>query len=486
MCGILLRVESRDDFQLEDVDVIKKRGPDAQREFEMKMGGFLIKGMSSVLHMRGESIVPQPLQSGSLLLQWNGEVFNYQQELLMSENDTRFLMGKFEELSTVNLATIASVIAKIEGPFAMCLIDFKDEYIYFARDVFGRRSLLYSLSESNLKIASTSRDPNMREVPAGVLFAYSVKSGVMEECPFVSKFIIKPILNSSLNSIPHLAWNVFNESLKKRIHCASSKEISILFSGGVDSLLIALGVGLLLPSDSIVHLINVAFEHPSLLANLKKSQADEEYWRAISDRQAGWAGFAELKRLLPGIDFKFHEKNVTLSEYSSSRQYILQLCNPNRTVMDLSLAMVIYHGSHAITKGKILLCGMGADEQLGGYERHRDLKNDSSALLAELQMDLDRISTRNLGRDDRCVGDVGVEGRFPFLDEQFVRFVCEQVPLEAKIDKWLIREMLRLRGVSDTLARRPKKAMQFGAKSAKIESNKQHGEDLLEMFRIEP
>lgn len=51
------------------------------------------------------------------------------------------------------------------------------------------------------------------------------------------------------------------------------------------------------------------------------------------------------------------------------------------------------------SQAKVLLSGLGADEQLGGYSRHKDQFAASGweGLIHELQLDLDRISTRNLG-----------------------------------------------------------------------------------------
>lgn len=52
------------------------------------------------------------------------------------------------------------------------------------------------------------------------------------------------------------------------------------------------------------------------------------------------------------------------------------------------------------SQAKVLLSGLGADEQLGGYSRHKDQFQAASweGLIEELQLDLDRISTRNLGK----------------------------------------------------------------------------------------
>lgn len=69
---------------------------------------------------------------------------------------------------------------------------------------------------------------------------------------------------------------------------------------------------------------------------------------------------------------------------------------------------------------RILLSGLGADELFGGYSRHRRAFGWAKAkgeeaqwhrLREELDMDLKRIGTRNLGRDDRCTALHGKEVR---------------------------------------------------------------------------
>lgn len=135
---------------------------------------------------------------------------------------------------------------------------------------------------------------------------------------------------------------------------------------------------------------------------------------------------------------------------------------------------------------RVLLTGMGIDEQLGGYSRHRSRfeREGLSGLEDELRMEMLRISERNLGRDNRIISDHGVMARFPFLDENFVNYVCE-LPTLLKCNLNLPRgvgEKLVLRLAAHKLglvrtAREPKRAVQFGSRIAKLENRKEKASD---------
>ena len=65
------------------------------------------------------------------------------------------------------------------------------------------------------------------------------------------------------------------------------------------------------------------------------------------------------------------------------------------------------------------MSGLGADEQLGGYARHMTVwrRGGWDKLEEEIGRDVARLPSRNLGRDDRVIGALGKEVRYPFLDE---------------------------------------------------------------------
>lgn len=99
-------------------------------------------------------------------------------------------------------------------------------------------------------------------------------------------------------------------------------------------------------------------------------------------------------------------------------------------------------------------------------------------------MDIDRLPTRNLSRDDRTISDNGKELRLPFLDDIFTSGMS-LIPIYLKTDpiigraigpKLLLRiycsEVLKL----PRSAQRPKKAIQFGSRSSSLNLPAIHSE----------
>ena len=89
---------------------------------------------------------------------------------------------------------------------------------------------------------------------------------------------------------------------------------------------------------------------------------------------------------------------------------------------------------------------------------------------------MDRIPTRNLGRDDRVISTHGKETRHPFLSLDVVNFLVG-LPVHVKMnprlevgvgDKMLLRLAARKMGLIEASARK-KRAMQFGSHSARME-----------------
>ncbi|KNH09243.1 hypothetical protein XU18_0521 [Perkinsela sp. CCAP 1560/4] len=145
-------------------------------------------------------------------------------------------------------------------------------------------------------------------------------------------------------------------------------------------------------------------------------------------------------------------------------------------------------------RARLLFSGLGADETLAGYRRHRTAfhstrdaeKPPLQRLLHELDFDCGNLWRRNCGRDDRVVSDHGKELALPFLDEKVIGCIqaisspygMESDGVHAKTealwdlcqrdgigDKKLVRTAARLAGLSES-STLVKRAIQFGSRIA--------------------
>lgn len=128
------------------------------------------------------------------------------------------------------------------------------------------------------------------------------------------------------------------------------------------------------------------------------------------------------------------------------------------------------------SSARVLLSGIGADEQAGGYSRHRTAFAHGGwrRLAAELANDSSRIWRRNLGRDDRVCASHGREVRLPFLDEAVSAYLRRlPMPFVADLrlphgvgDKRIVRVAAALAGLRDSTCL-VKRAIHFGSRLAK-------------------
>ncbi|KAG8925968.1 hypothetical protein FRC01_009496 [Tulasnella sp. 417] len=347
-------------------------------------------------------------------------------------------------------------------------------------------------------------------------------------------YVLIPSLNSSLptsevweiwsSPSPSIAQaledflSVLDESVRLRVQHIPHNHpvgpgfarVAVLFSGGIDCTVLAYLAHKHLPLSEPIDLLNVAFENPRTLRAASKpsgkskkvrpssdeaEQESPEHGRPtydVPDRLTGREEVEELRRCCPERTWNFVEIDVPYEECQRERPHVQNLMYPNQTVMDLSLALALFFASRGIghvtnsdgvstpytSQARVLLSGLGSDELLGGYSRHRKAfgRDGWQGLVEELQLDLTRLPSRNLGRDDRVISSNGKETRYPFLSLSVVSFLAK-LPVETKVnplleegrgDKMLLRMLAAKMGLV-LASRRKKRAMQFGSRSARME-----------------
>ncbi|KAK2904786.1 hypothetical protein QQF64_032911 [Cirrhinus molitorella] len=600
MCGIFCVVSLTTPHDPLDKHVrenLKHRGPNSSRDITEKISKCSLLFSAHVLHMRG-CLTPQPLQddNGNMLL-WNGEIFGGLR-VEHEENDTKLLLHHLSMAQSTS--DVVSLLSQLKGPWAFIYYQKVERCIWFGRDFFGRRSLLWKFNPERAaftisSVASQEADniqSHWQEVPPSGVYRFDLTESsrletfIFELYPWVfhsdeepnkspelkceglprsvsvninssGLYLTSPIcpMNTSISSLTteqdqnvsqtsvenlkelltnskkkamvSMLIDVLSEAVHKRVQYLPAQDemaipnhtkadIAILFSGGIDSMILAVLADRHIPADKPIDLLNVAFKiqegkvPPKSLKKGKnkkkdcdpdKTQSDQQSFNCfdVPDRLTGRAGLQELKNLNPKRQWNFIEINVTQEELKEMRQKcICHLVHPLDTVLDDSLGCAVWFAARGTgvinesveelytSEAKVVLTGIGADEQLAGYSRHRvRFKNSGlEGLIKELAMELGRISSRNLGRDDRIIGDHGKEARFPYLDEDVVSFL-NGLPVSEKADLSLPRGvgeklLLRLAAVELGLglsALLPKRAMQFGSRIAKLEDNNEKASD---------
>ncbi|MDD4202216.1 MAG: asparagine synthase (glutamine-hydrolyzing) [Candidatus Omnitrophica bacterium] len=155
MCGIA-GINRKDKNMIKDmVKMLYHRGPDME-------GVYIDENVSlghtrlSILDLSENGKQPMRNEDGSLYVVFNGEIFNYHQlkdELVSkghtftSNTDTEVLIHGYEEYGK-------DLPVKLNGQFAFCLYDKKQNLFFLARDRMGILPLFYYISDDFFVFAS--------------------------------------------------------------------------------------------------------------------------------------------------------------------------------------------------------------------------------------------------------------------------------------------------------------------------------------------
>ncbi|MCR8454539.1 MAG: asparagine synthetase B [Crenarchaeota archaeon] len=342
-------------------------------------------------------------------------------------SDTHLVLsGKVFNLSEILQSGLK--IENLAGYYALALTNGTELCIH--RDRIGLRPLFYGYTDDYLVFASERRalkglvNP-IRLPPGSALIAR--KDGIY----------LRPIKVLKRPGIVEMteseAARILSELIMKSVERLTSDEIAILFSGGLDSTVIAKVTS----QFADVHLFVAAMP--------------ESHDYALARKIADALKLPLRIRVIQPEELEYYlEKTI----------YVIDDWNPLKVL----IGTPIYAACEMIhdEKFKVIFTGQGADELFGGYAKY--LKMSPGEFLLNNFIDILTLSAKNLERDECIAASNHLDLRLPYLDDDIVNFSLMLTP-KLKINNGVRKYVLRLAairlGIPSEIAFIPKKAIQY-------------------------
>jgi len=411
MCGFVISIGNFSETELRQAtQSISHRGPDDTQfyfdnRFKIKIG---FNRLSIIDIDNGR----QPFRSedGNYVIAYNGEIYNaadLRKQLELNSvkfktknSDTEVFLKGYQFWGK-------SIFKKVDGMFAVAIIDYNKKKIIIARDKFGEKPIYYSRQKNGLLIGSELhiyqhfKDTNISldyfSLKRYFIFSYvpapntiyknifKVKNSYYHEFNLTNfeqqKFRYNnffEINNSKIKGEPvDVLDDLLRESVKSRL--VTDQKIGLFLSGGIDSALIA----------CYAKQLNQDIE--SYTVSVKGETFDE---------------IQKARNLSSYLNIKNHSVDLDKDKFANISDNILsKIDEPLGAPTFIPLYTVSKLASDNV---KSVLSGDGGDEIFGGYEIFRYLKifnlfkfflNKKTSSLLELLLFFLPVSKKNLSLD---------------------------------------------------------------------------------------
>lgn len=389
---------------LEYSRLLRHRGPDWSGIYNNDNAILVHERLSIVDTEHGA----QPLynQDKSHVLAVNGEIYNHKELAQKLNVDYEFQTGSDCEVILPLYAEFGtSFIDKLQGMFAFCLYNAKDNSYLIARDHIGIIPLYTGLDED------------------GNFYVASEMKALMPICKTVEEFPPGHILDSKVGKIEKYYkrnWEQYSaikdnftnltnlrESLEESVksHLMTDVPYGVLLSGGLDSSLIS------------------AITQKFASRRIEENDLSEAWWPKVHSFACGLEGSPDLiaaQKVADSIGTIHHSVLFTEQEgIDALKEVIYHLETYDVTTIRASTPMYLMARKIKAMGIKMVLSGEGADEIFGGYLYFHKAPN-AQEFHEELNRKLDKLHMFDCLRANKSMSAWGIEARVPFLDKNFM------------------------------------------------------------------
>ncbi len=397
----------------------------------------------------------QPFRScdGSLSLVHNGEIYNSQElrgllskdhRIEDEDNDTEILLHLIEEIYDGDLLrTIQSVVKMLNGMYTFAVTD--GDEVVIARDPVGIKPIYYVEDGGSVYFCSEKKglyniEGEIKRILPGKILrvnkeGISMHPGVRIERPQID--ITDP--DEAVTSYK----DALTDTVERMLRGLSVDKVGMIFSGGVDSVLIA---KLIADFGWNIKCYCVGKKGSEDVKNAKKVAKD-------------------LGLDLRVIYLDERAAEVVLPEIIESIEM--------EGLLQVEVAVPMYLAAKAASEDgiKVMFTGQGADELFVGYWWYKDVVSENGFLKLhdKLWEDIDLAYDDTLEREDKVTMAHSVELRVPYLDRNVVQCamrISPQLKIKSGEDstrKWVHRDVAAMLGVPHYTAYRAKDMAQSGS-----------------------
>lgn len=439
MCGIIGVFNKRDSLKLAKTGlrVMENRGRDSSGYYSGKN-----YSIGHCLHSI-VGFVRQPIINRGVLIS-NCEIYNWKElnkkYSLNAKNDSHLLSLLLEKKG---IGKIEETLAELDGVYAFAYV-FGGKVV-LARDIIGVKPLWYSHSDmfafaSEKKALEKIGLINVIELNPRKILIYDIEKNNIKFCGR-EFFKTSNELKYSKERIIEGLTKFITEAVKKRV---PEKKFGVLFSGGLDSGVIAL----------VLKKLGCEFTcYTAALDSQNMKKAEDVYY---SKKAAALLG-------IPLKIIQVREKDV--EAYLTKIVPLIEDSN----VVKVGVALPFYIACEQAKKDgcRVIFSGLGSEEIFAGYERYKKAKDINKECISGLL----KMYERDTYRDDVITMNNNIELRLPYLDRELVSYVLKipgRYKIEKNITKVILREAALKLGLDTEIAQRKKRAAQYGSNSHKI------------------